>query len=111
VASGGEVLEDPAHRVGDAVHLRQERFCDECYPHVRNVPGEDGLEVTAAGSAGELWSQDRCAPGAYSGASSTLPNISPNPAKARTGRTALASAAASRGMTKVLIIVRRSRGK
>ncbi len=60
VAPAGQVLEDPAYRVRDAVHLRQEGFCDKCDPHDRNVPGGDGFGVTRAGSAGEHWPQDRC---------------------------------------------------
>jgi hypothetical protein len=32
------VLEDPEHRVGDAVHVRQERLCDDRNSHATIVP-------------------------------------------------------------------------
>jgi hypothetical protein len=38
VTGAAEMLDHPKHRIGDAVDIREERFCDDCNAHTKRVP-------------------------------------------------------------------------
>jgi hypothetical protein len=45
VTSQAEMLDHPKHRVGDAVDIREEGFCDDCNAHAKIIPSATVAEV------------------------------------------------------------------